>query len=318
MKILFAGTPEIAVPLLASLSRQLDVVAVLTAPDKPVGRSKQLQPSPVKTEAQRLGIPVLQFDSLRTEARQAVRETGADTLVTFAFGKIFGPKFLALFDRTFNVHPSALPLLRGPSPIQHEILYRFREAVISLQTVGEKMDEGDIWATTSFSLDGTETTLSLTEKVAAVAASFVPPVLCDIENRTSRPQEGEATYCTMIDSSMAVLDFNRPASELHALVRAMYPWPKARATINGKDIMITSVYGGFAELEDQGYQFSQLPASNLPAGSVFAFEKKKGLGVVCRDSVLWINGLQLPSKKEMDHVAFVNGNNWIVGARFDE
>lgn len=312
MKILFAGTPEIAVPLLSSLSEVLDVVAVLTSPDKPVGRSKQLQPSPVKAEAQRLGIPVLQFDSLRTEARQAVRETGADTLVTFAFGKIFGPKFLALFDRTFNVHPSALPLLRGPSPIQHEILYGFKEAVISLQTISEKMDEGDIWATTSFDLDGTENTLTLTQKVASAAATFVPQVLCNIDGCASHVQEGSATYCTMIDSSMAVLDFNKPASELHALVRAMYPWPKARAHIDGREIMITSVYGGFKELENQ----ESVP--QLPAGSIFAFEKKKGLGVVCKDSVLWINGLQLPSKKELDHVAFVNGNSWIVGARFDE
>ena len=287
MKILFAGTPEISVPLLTALASRLDVVAVLTSPDKPVGRSKQPMPSPVKEEAIRLGIPVLQFDSLRTEARRAVSETGADTLVTFAFGKIFGPRFLALFDRTFNVHPSALPLLRGPAPIQHEILYGFREAVISLQTISEKM-------------------------VSQVATSFVPEVLSSIDKYSSHPQEGEATYCTMIDPSMAVLDFNRPASEVHAKVRAMYPWPKARAHIDGKDIMITSVYGGFEELENQ----ESVP--QLPPGSVFAFEKKKGLGVVCKDSVVWINGLQLPAKKEMDHVAFVNGNRWIVGARFDE
>lgn len=312
MKILFAGTPEISVPLLSALADAMDVVAVLTAPDKPVGRSKQPQPSPVKEEALRLGIPVLQFESLRTEARQAVLETGADTLVTFAFGKIFGPKFLALFDRTFNVHPSDLPLLRGPAPIQHEILYGFREAVISLQSMSEKMDEGDIWAKKSFALDGTETTQSLTEKVAIAAASFVPSVLSSVDGRSSSPQEGSATYCTMIDPSMAVLEFNKPAEEVHAKIRAMYPWPKARASVDGREIMITSVYGGFAELENQDC------VPQLPPGSVFAFEKRKGLGVVCRDSVLWINGLQLPAKKEMDHVAFVNGNRWILGARFDE
>ena len=312
MKILFAGTPEISVPLLSALAETMDVVAVLTAPDKPVGRSKQPQPSPVKEEALRLGISVLQFDSLRTEARQAVLETGADTLVTFAFGKIFGPKFLALFERTFNVHPSDLPLLRGPAPIQHEILYGFREAVISLQSMSEKMDEGDIWAKKSFALDGTETTQSLTGKVAVAAASFVPSVLSTVDSRSSSPQEGSATYCTMIDTSMAVLDFDRPAEEVHAKIRAMYPWPKARASIDGREIMITSVYGGFAELENQ----DSVP--QLPPGSVFEFDKRKGLGVVCRDSVLWINGLQLPAKKEIDHVAFVNGNRWIVGARFDE
>lgn len=313
MKILFAGTPEIAVPLLQELAKAFDVCAVLTSPDRPAGRSKEPQASPVKAQAMKLGIPVLQFENLRTEAREAVRRTGADTLVTFAFGKIFGPKFLALFGRTFNVHPSALPLLRGPAPIQQEIMNGMREGAISLQSMSEKMDEGDLWKVDTFPLDGTENALTLTEKVALRAASFVPETLEEIESGKlqSFAQKGEATYCTMIDASMAKADFSRPACEVHALIRAMYPWPKAWAEIEGRKIMLTSVYGGFSELEEP----QEIP--DCPEGTVFAFDKKKGLGVRCRDSVVWINGLQLPAKKEMDHVAFVNGNRWITGARFD-
>ena len=112
-RILFAGTPEISVPLFKALCTRFEVVGVLTACDKSVGRSKALVPSPVKAAALEAGLPVLQFESLRTEARAAVRELGADTLVTFAYGKIFGPKFLDLFPvGRFNVHPSALPMFR--------------------------------------------------------------------------------------------------------------------------------------------------------------------------------------------------------------
>ena len=313
MKILFAGTPEIAVPLLQNLSENFEVRAVLTSPDRASGRSKQLLPSPVKAKALELDIPVLQFESLKTDARDAVRRTGADTLVSFAFGKIFGPRFLALFDNAFNVHPSALPLLRGPAPIQWEIMNKMREASVSLQSISEKMDEGDIWKVDTFALDGTENTLTLTRSVALRAACFVPQALKDIESGKlhSFVQSADATYCSMIDASMAKADFSQPAPDVHALVRAMYPWPKAWVQIEGKKLFLTSVYGGFSELEEA----QEIP--DCPEGTVFAFDKKKGLGVKCRNSVLWINGLQLPAKKEMDHIAFVNGNRWIIGARFD-
>ena len=162
-RILFAGTPDISVPLLTNLAKRFNVVGVLTATDKRVGRSDALVPGPVKTAALELGIPVLQFDTIRTEARSAVKELGADTLISFAFGRIFGPMFLDLFPRgRFNVHPSALPQLRGPSPVQFTIYNGLKYAAISLQDIGLAMDEGDVWGVHSIPLDGTETTQSLT------------------------------------------------------------------------------------------------------------------------------------------------------------
>ena len=312
MKILFAGTPEIAVPLLRELSSRFEVCGVLTSTDKAEGRSKALRPSPVKEAALELGLPVLQFDTIKTEAREAVALTGADTLITFAFGRIFGPRFLALFDRTFNVHPSALPHLRGPAPVQGQILEGLRECTISLQSLSEKMDEGDIWATFSFPLDGTENTKGLSEKVAVCASRFVPDALSDIENGRirCRAQEGEATYCTKIDREMAFLDFNRTAGELHALVRAMLPWPKAWANVHGTTVSVTSVWGGFAELEAE-------PLTDAQPGTVVGMRKDRGIGVACADRVLWINGLQLPTKKELDHRAFANGNPWILQEKFN-
>ncbi|MBR2281303.1 MAG: methionyl-tRNA formyltransferase [Spirochaetales bacterium] len=313
-RILFAGTPEIAVPLLKALSSSFNVVGVLTSCDRSVGRSSRLVPTPVKAAAAELGIPVLQFESLRTPARQAVRELRADTLVTFAFGKIFGPLFLDLFPNgRFNIHPSALPQFRGPSPIQSTILSGLDRATISLQDVGLKMDEGDIWGIHEIPLTGKESTQSLTSLVSSEAAAFVPALLRRIVSGevTARPQEGDASYCTMITRETGTLDFNSSAMELHCRIRACYPWPKAWAKVNGTDIAITEVWGGFDDVA------SSEDCTDKEPGTVVAYRKDRGIGVACADKVLWLTGLQLPAKKELDYKAFVNGNQWILKSRFE-
>ena len=117
MRILYAATGDIAVDLLEALWKEGLVKAVLTAPDAPGKRGKGLVPPPVKVKAEELGIPVYQPETLRSEARKRVREMDVDTLMSFCYGKIFGPLFLSLFSSTFNVHPSLLPLHRGCAPI---------------------------------------------------------------------------------------------------------------------------------------------------------------------------------------------------------
>lgn len=312
-KILFAGTPEISVPLLKELTKTFNVVGVLTNSDKPQGRSKEPVASAVKKAALELNLPVLQFDHLNTEAREAVKELGADTLITFAFGKIFGPKFLALFEKgTFNVHPSDLPVFRGPSPVQATILNSLDCATISLQEVGLKMDEGRIFGKHSFALDGTETDSTLSEKVSQQAAIFVPALLNDVFQCKvqAQDQQGEPSYCRLLTHEDAFVDFHRPAEEVHALIRAMYPWPKAYAKVNGNDIYLTSVWGGFD-------QFAEKEKSNAEPGTVVAFRKDRGVGIACADSVVWVSGFQLPTKKELDFKSFANGNSWIKTAKFN-
>lgn len=313
-KILFAGTPEIAVPLLKALAKDFEVVGVLTSCDKMQGRSSALVPSPVKVCAQELNLPILQFESIRTEAREAVKQLGADTLVTFAFGKIFGPKFLDLFPNgKFNVHPSALPIFRGPSPIQATILNQLKTASISLQDVGLKMDEGNIWQRYDFELSGNETTKSLTDIVAQKAAEFVPQALKEIFNGNveATVQSRQASYCQMLGKEDSLIDFNRPASEVHAKIRAMYPWPKASAHIHGTVAIISSVWGGFSELEEEPL------LDNPQPGKVVEYRKDRGIGVSCADKIIWLTALQLPGKKELDYKSFVNGNSWILQEAFE-
>lgn len=313
-RILFAGTPDISVPLLKALAKDFEVVGVLTSCDKMQGRSSALIPSPVKVCATELGLPVLQFESIKTEAREAVRQLGADTLVTFAFGKIFGPKFLDLFPNgKFNVHPSALPVFRGPSPIQATILNQLHTASISLQNVGLKMDEGEIWQRFDFELSGCETTKSLTDIVAQKAAEFVPSALSAILGGSLKPaaQSGEPSYCQMLGKDDSMIDFCRPAAEVHAKIRAMYPWPKACANIHGTSVIISSVWGGFAELEQEPL------LENPEPGKVVSYRKDRGIGVSCADKIIWLTALQLPGKKELDYKSFINGNFWILQEKFN-
>ncbi len=310
MRILFAGTAEIAVPTLRALSEHFEVGAVLTNTDKPHARSKALVASPVKEEALRLGLEVLQFDHLGSEARAAVAQTGCDTLLCFAYGRLFGPKFLSLFSgEKLNIHPSLLPLLRGLAPIQGTILSQAEEGGISLQRISREMDCGDIVATITFPLSGMETTESLTEYVSQQATRFSVPALQKVEQGTAVfiEQRGDATYTNLITREMAQLDFSRSAKELHAQIRAMWPWPKAMTTYNGETLYICSVSGSLAEAGSE--------ESEAEAGSVVRKQKGKGIAIATGSGLLWVDRLQLEKRKELDWQAFLNGNQGFLESR---
>jgi methionyl-tRNA formyltransferase len=312
VRILFAGTPAIAVPTLQALATHFEVGAVLTNPDRPGPRGRRLVPSPVKEAALDLGLPVLQPEHLKAEARALVSSHGCDTLVCFAYGKLFGPRFLSLFEgEKLNIHPSLLPRLRGSSPIQGAILDRFSRTGISMQRIADQMDCGDILATVAFDLDGTETTESLTETVARKAPSLAVEALEAVRSGTAVfvPQTGEPSYTRMIDKQMAKLDWTCPASFLHARIRAMVPWPKATTVYGGQTLMVTSVSGSLSEAGTD-----PVPPSADP-GTVVCSRKGKGIAVATGDGLLWVDRLQLEKRKEMDWQSFLNGNKDFIGSK---
>ncbi|MDY0287396.1 MAG: methionyl-tRNA formyltransferase [Sphaerochaeta sp.] len=312
MRILFAGTPEIAVPTLRSLAEHCDVGAVLTNADKKGSRGNALVPSAVKEEALRLGLPVLQPESLRTEARALVASYGCDTLVCFAYGKIFGPRFLSLFSgEKLNIHPSMLPLLRGPSPIQGAILNQYRTTGISIQRLASEMDSGDLLVCEEFPLLGDETTQTLTDLVREKAAPLAVGAMKRVSSGSALflPQQGDPTYTTLITREMALLDWNLPAKALHALVRTMVPWPKAYTTYEGQTLFITSVAG---LLEDAG---TDAVPSATEVGTVVAKEKGRGVAIATGDGLLWVDRMQLDKRKDMDWVSFLPGNRTFLGTK---
>ncbi len=312
MRILFAGTPDIAVPTLRALAEHFEVGAVLTNPDKKGSRGKTLLPSAVKEEALALGLPVLQPENLRTEGREMVASHGCDTLVCFAYGKIFGPRFLSLFSgEKLNIHPSLLPLLRGPSPIQGAILGKYETTGISIQRLASEMDSGDLLLSEEFVLQGDETTQSLTDLVKDKAAPLVIQALKRVSDGSALfvPQKGEATYTSLITREMACIDWNLRAKDIHALVRTMNPWPKAYTTFEGETLYITSVAG---LLKDAG---TDPVPPKCEVGTVVSKQKGRGIAIATGEGLLWVDRLQIEKRKEMDWVSFLPGNRTFLGTK---
>ncbi len=305
MRILYAATGDIALDLLSALHEEGLVGAVLTAPDAPGKRGKGLIPPPVKVRAEELGLPVYQPETLRTEARERVRELGVDTLLSFCYGKIFGPRFLSLFDHTFNVHPSLLPLHRGCSPIYAAIRSLDRETGISLQEIALGVVEGVIFARTVIPLDGTETTGSLEAMVREIAPSLVIPALRDFSPSRRERQEGEPSYTGFIGKEDGRLDFSRSASELHAIIRACCPWPKAYAMLDGSPLYLTGVWGSAFD--------SPEPCAEAP-GTVVDAVKGRGLRIATGCGYLYVSKVLPPARKEMDALSYLNGNRGILGS----
>lgn len=307
MRILFAGSSEIAVPTLKAVAAHCDVAAVLTNEPKPGKRGKTLVPTAVEVAARELGLPVLQFDRLGKVAREAVSEYRCDTLLCFAYGRIFGPKFLELFTgEVLNIHPSLLPQFRGPTPIQAAIRNQCNESGISLQRLALGMDEGDILTTKTFSLRGDETADSLTQYVAEEAPLLALEGLKQIEEGTAQfiAQTGEPTYTSLLTSADGELDFTNDAKTLHAQIRALNPWPKARCVYDGQRLMISGVWGNVNELSDEVVE----PAR------VLGTDKKKGIAIGTGSGILWVTTLQLEKRKEMDWRSFLNGNQSFIGS----
>lgn len=304
MKVLFAATDSIAVPLLEKLVSEGLAGAVFTAPDAPGKRGKGIVETPVKVKAKELGLEVFTPEHLNRAEREIVKKTGADCLLSFSYGRIFGPKFLSLFRYTFNVHPSILPSYRGCSPIFNVIRNNERETAITVQEISPGIDEGRIYAMERMALDGTETSASLESRISSLAPSLVLPVLVNAGSSTPFPQSGQSSYTGFIRKEDGRIDWNESASSIHALIRACYPWPKAWCMYNGSPFIITGVHSSsFLPFE---------PCTEKP-GTVVALDRKKGLRIATGDGYLYLTRVLPPMKKEMDVSSFINGARNFIG-----
>lgn len=307
MRILFAGTPEIAVPTLKALNENFEIGLVLTNPDARQGRSKKLVASAIKSTAIELNIPCLQPERLRGDVLKEVASYNCDVLVCFAYGKIFGPRFLSMFEGgCYNIHPSRLPQFRGSSPIQYAILKGLDSTAITIQKLSKGVDEGDVCSTENVKLDGNENTKDLTEKIANISAPFAVETFKKLETGTlvSIPQSGDVSYTEMLSKDESLLNFEDNAKSIHCKIRAYYPWPKAYTIYDGKILFITGVLPLTHEKRDE----------SIKPGTVIEKRKKQGLVIACGDELLIVKTLQLTGKKEMDFNSFYNGNSKIIGS----
>jgi methionyl-tRNA formyltransferase len=324
--VLFAGSPGIAVPVLEALAAGGDcfeLAGLLTNPDSPRGRSGRPEPTETgaaaaRISAERVGggrppLPLIKAERLDAAARREVAALGADLLASFAYGRIFGPAFLALFPLGgINIHPSLLPKYRGAAPIQAAILHRERETGISIQRLAAEMDSGDILVQEAFPLTGRETTAALSE---AVAERTVPLVLRALEGLAGgtirgRPQNhGEASYCRPFSKAEGRIDWHQSAADIDARIRAFDPWPLCwtRHGLEGTDGRTL-------------YILEALPADSAgqPAagpGRVLGVDKNRGILVQTGDGVLVVTRLQYEGKKALGWRDFLNGARNFTGSR---
>ncbi|MCX7028684.1 MAG: methionyl-tRNA formyltransferase [Spirochaetes bacterium] len=308
MRILFAGTPGIAVPSLRETARAHEVCTVLTGPDQPAGRGRAAAPSEVKQAALALGLRVLEADRLDAGVRDAVRALAPELLVVVAFGRIFRQSFLDLFPRGgVNVHPSLLPRHRGPSPIASAILCGDRETGVTVQRIALEVDSGDIYAQRRISLDGTETTGSLTSVFAEVGANLLAEVLASIAVGTAAPvpQAGEVTCCKLTAKEDGTVDWSEPAAVIERKVRAYDPWPRASTTWEGRPLLL---------LHTRLPVGTVVPAPGAVPGTVLG-PSADGLLVQAGDGPLALVRLQPAFGRPMEWRAFLNGHPGIAGAR---
>jgi len=312
VRILFAGNPSISVPSLKALAQVFQVVGVLTNPDRPTGRGKHLEAPAVKVAAEELGLPVLQYEHLLQKARTEIAALHPDILVSFACGHYFGPKFLALFPlAAINIHPSLLPHYRGCAPIQCALLNGEPRTGITIQRIAPEMDTGSILDCRIIELDGTETSVSLTDTVAELSAGMIVSTiqrLCAGTLQECAQDTSGVSYSTRLGKQDGVIDWHRQVRVIHSMVRAFQLWPKTTTSLKGVPLTITSVHG---PLDQAGLE--PVPPGVLP-GTVVEFVKGKGLAIACGDGLLYVDRLQLAMKKELDSASFINGNPGILGA----
>lgn len=320
LKVLYAGSPKDSAKTLSILiekskTANFEICGVLSNPPSAKGRSKALIPTEVSQVATENNIPVLEPEHLDGACREEVAKLNPDILVCFAYGHIFGPKFLSLFKfGGINLHPSALPKYRGCTPVPAAILNQDEQTAITIQKVSLAMDEGNILAQKIFPLNKTETAGSLLEKSAIDGAELIANLLEKIAKDNAIedgvPQEGTASYTKIITNDLAKIDWNKSCTEIDAFVRGYFPEPTAWTLENGISLKIL-----------EGKPFEVLPdgvsidvTDTTSAGTVCSFVKQHGIFVRCGSGFYAITKLQRQGKNSMDYKSFMNGARDFIGS----
>jgi methionyl-tRNA formyltransferase len=307
LRIVFAGTPDFAVPSLRAAARYNEVVAVYTQPDRPAGRGRELTPSPVKREALLRGIPVLQPENFKAAiSRKALRALQPDLMIVVAYGLILPQSVLDIPTHgCWNVHASLLPRWRGAAPIQRAIEAGDRETGVCLMQMEKGLDSGPVLLAQTTEIGETETGGQLHDRLAEIGASVLSDGLglLRAELRPQpwvQPEEG-VTYAHKLDKAEARLDWSQPAPALAAKVRAFNPWPMAEAVVAGERVRL---HGAVA-----------LPLAHDAAPGTLLQAGREGIDIACGEGALRIRVLQRDGGKAITTADYLNGRRDLaVGA----
>jgi methionyl-tRNA formyltransferase len=306
-----------------------EVVGVLTNADAPRGRRGTPEPTEVGAAAAALsaalrergkpGIAALKPERLGAEAREAAAALKPDLLVSFAYGKIFGPRFLGVFPLGgINIHPSLLPKYRGPTPIQAAILNRDAGTGISIQRLALQMDAGDILAQERFPLTGRETAASLSGIAARKSAAMLVPLIRELAREggiAGTPQNhAEAVYCRLLKKEDGRIDWNAGALEIDARIRAFTPWPLSLTRHGEADLYILE--GRPWEGDGPASKAANIAGDGAePPGTVLGIDKGRGILIQTGNGIYAAEKLQYRTKKALDWRSFINGAPGFTGSR---
>ncbi len=301
MNIIFAGTPEFAVPALrALLQTQHRVVAVYTQPDRPSGRGQKIRPGPVKTLAIEHGLTVLQPQSFKNRVDvDRMKSLSADLMIVAAYGILLPEVILQTPGLgCINIHASLLPSWRGAAPIQRAILAGDRQTGITLMQMDAGLDTGDMLARAAIDIPPDSTSQALHDKLMNLGAELLLSKLDDIEKQKLSPQkqdQSQACYASKISKSEAEIDWNKSSQTLDREIRAYNPWPISYTSLKGQNVKIWG-----AEVVHQ--------ACSKLVGQVIS-HNREGLRVCCGSGVLSLIEIQFSGKKRSDVKQILNSRD---------
>lgn len=322
MRVVFMGTPDFAVGALEAIVQAgHSVVAVVTQPDKPRGRGKEMQYTPVKEYALSHQIPVLQPNKIKSlEAIAELRKHPADIFVVAAFGQIVSKEILEMPPLgCINIHASLLPKYRGAAPIQWAVINGEATSGITIMQMNEGLDTGNMLFTKAVLLDAKETGESLHDKLRILGAELITEALDHIEKGEITPvaqEDAQSTYAKRLTKDLGRIDWQQEAVVIERLIRGLNSWPSAYTVSKGKTLKIWEA----DVLEDTANLRETLGINKLnsvPFGIVVKAEKDMILVNTGKD-YLQIKSLQLEGKKRMSAKEFLLGNSLTVGSSLGE
>jgi methionyl-tRNA formyltransferase len=311
MKIIFAGTPEFAVPALAALIQAgHQIVMVLTQPDRPAGRGMKLKASPVKVLADEHSLVVFQPETLKDADVQArISDVNADVMIVAAYGLII-PTVVLNMPRLgcYNIHASLLPRWRGAAPIHRSLLAGDAETGVTIMEVVPALDAGAMVSVGVVPITDTDTTQTLHDALSIKGAALMVEAMASLEKNgalQATPQDTAlVTYAHKLDKSEAAIDWQKSAVEISRQVRAFNPFPVAQSLLKGEvcRIWMATAQAGEADL------------GQVNPGTIVSVHD--GVLVGCGEGLLKITELQAPGGKRLSAQAFVQGHHLQVGDVF--
>lgn len=298
IKVIFMGTPEFSLNVLDMLIKNTNVIAVVTQPDKIVGKSKEKSFTPIKKLALENNILVLQPEKIRKEYDEIVN-LAPDLIVTCAYGQII-PEVILNLPRlgSINVHASLLPKLRGGSPLHHAIIDGYDKTGVTIMYMDKGMDTGDIITQSEIDILKSDTVGTIHDKLSLLGSELLLKTLPSIIEGTNpriKQDDTLATYCHNITHEEEIIDFNKNCIEIFNMVRGMNPYPVAYFKIEN---IVYKVYEVDYEKTDK--------FSNKENGEI-VIQDKNNLVIKCYDGLIYLKKIKKEGKKLMDIKDYLNG-----------